>query len=211
MKICKNCGAEIQDGAAFCTHCGTKVEEQKVESEKTEQTAQSAEAEQTSGQKQTDGQNVGAQNVNYGQNQNYGQTPNYGQSQNYGQQGGYQQNYAPYDPYDHTAEFTAKDISDNKVIAMLVYLMGTVGIIIALLASKESPYVAFHIRQSLKFTVVEILGGIITLLLCWTIIVPIAYGIFMCVLWVCKIIAFFSICKGNAKEPYVVRSFNFLK
>ena len=31
MKICKNCGAEIQDGAAFCTRCGTKVEEQKVE------------------------------------------------------------------------------------------------------------------------------------------------------------------------------------
>lgn len=31
MKICKNCGAEIQDGAAFCTHCGTKVEEQRVE------------------------------------------------------------------------------------------------------------------------------------------------------------------------------------
>ncbi|RGY79518.1 zinc-ribbon domain-containing protein [Dorea sp. AM58-8] len=24
MKICKNCGAEIQDGAAFCTHCVQK-------------------------------------------------------------------------------------------------------------------------------------------------------------------------------------------
>lgn len=34
MKICKNCGAEIQDGAAFCTRCGTKVEE--AESGRTE-------------------------------------------------------------------------------------------------------------------------------------------------------------------------------
>ena len=72
MKICKNCGAEIQDGAAFCTHCGTKVEEQKVEEqrvepEKTEQTAQPVEPEQTSGQSQAEGQNAGAQNVNYGQ------------------------------------------------------------------------------------------------------------------------------------------------
>ena len=55
MKICKNCGAEIQDGAAFCTHCGTKVEEQRVEEqrvepEKTEQAAQPVEPEQTSGQ-----------------------------------------------------------------------------------------------------------------------------------------------------------------
>ena len=200
MKICKNCGAEIQDGAAFCTHCGTKVEEQKVEEqrvepEKTEQTAQPVEPEQTSGQSQAEGQNAGAQNVNYGQN------PNYGQSQNYG----------PYDPYDHTSEFTAKDISDNKVIAMLVYLMGTIGIIVALLASKDSPYLSFHVRQALKFTVLEVLTGIITLLLFWTFIVPIAAGIFGIVLFVCKIIAFFSICKGNAKEPYVVRSFNFLK
>lgn len=205
MKICKNCGAEIQDGAAFCTHCGTKVEEQRVEPEKTEQAAQPVEPEQTSGQSQAGSQNAGAQNVNYGQN------PNYGQSQNYGQQGGYQPNYTPYDPYDHTSEFTAKDISDNKVIAMLVYLMGTIGIIVALLASKDSPYLSFHVRQALKFTVLEVLTGIITLLLIWTFIVPIAAGIFGIVLFVCKIIAFFSICKGNAKEPYVVRSFNFLK
>lgn len=215
MKICKNCGAEIQDGAAFCTHCGAKVEEQKVEEqkveeqrvepEKTEQTAQPVEPEQTSGQSQAEGQNAGAQNVNYGQN------PNYGQSQNYGQQGGYQPNYTPYDPYDHTSEFTTKDISDNKVIAMLVYLMGTVGIIVALLASKDSPYLSFHVRQALKFTVLDVLTGIIILLLFWTIIVPIAAGIFEMVLLVCKIIAFFSICKGNAKEPYVVRNFNFLK
>lgn len=205
MKICKNCGAEIQDGAAFCTHCGTKVEEQRVEPEKTEQAAQPVEPEQTSGQSQAESQNAGAQNVNYGQN------PNYGQSQSYGQQGGYQPNYTPYDPYDHTSEFTAKDISDNKVIAMLVYLMGTIGIIVALLASKDSPYLSFHVRQALKFTVLEVLTGIITLLLFWTFIVPIAAGIFGIVLYVCKIIAFFSICKGNAKEPYVVRSFNFLK
>lgn len=182
-----------------------RVEEQRVEPEKTEQAAQPVEPEQTSGQSQAESQNAGAQNVNYGQN------PNYGQSQNYGQQGGYQPNYTPYDPYDHTSEFTAKDISDNKVIAMLVYLMGTIGIIVALLASKDSPYLSFHVRQALKFTVLEVLTGIITLLLFWTFIVPIAAGIFGIVLYVCKIIAFFSICKGNAKEPYVVRSFNFLK
>ena len=35
-----------------------------------------------------------------------------------------QQAFVPaYDPYDHTAEFDPKDISDNKVFAMLCYLM----------------------------------------------------------------------------------------
>ena len=34
-----------------------------------------------------------------------------------------QQAFVPaYDPYDHTAEFDPKDISDNKVFAMLCYL-----------------------------------------------------------------------------------------
>lgn len=45
------------------------------------------------------------------------------------------------DPYDHTAEFDPQDISDNKVFAMLGYLLGTVGIIIALFGK---PQVAFH-------------------------------------------------------------------
>ena len=55
-----------------------------------------------------------------------------------------------------------------------------------------SPYAAFHVRQSLKFTVVETLAGLICILLAWTVIVPIAVGIFMVVLFVCKIICFFS-------------------
>ena len=72
------------------------------------------------------------------------------------------------DPYDHTAEFDPQDISENKVYCMLAYLMGVIGIIIALLAGKDSPYVKFHIRQAIKLSVADILlllcGGI----LCWT-------------------------------------------
>lgn len=121
-------------------------------------------------------------------------------------------NVAPaQDPYDHTSEFDAKDISENKVISMLVYLMGAVGIVIALLASHSSPYAAFHVRQALKFTVVNILMAICTVLLCWTFIVPIAYLIMLVVLWVIKIICFFQICAGKAKEPAIIRSLGFLK
>lgn len=121
-------------------------------------------------------------------------------------------NYAPaYDPYDHTAEFTAKDISDNKVISMLVYLMGPIGIIIALLASSSSPYAAFHVRQALKFVVVQTLVAIATALLFWTVIVPIIAGIFCVVLLVLQIICFFQICQGKAKEPVIIRDLGFLK
>lgn len=118
---------------------------------------------------------------------------------------------APVDPYDHTAEFDAKDISDNKVISMLIYLMGAVGIIIALLASNSSNYVSFHVRQSLKILVVEILGGICAALLCWTFIVPIAYAVLVIALIVVRIMCFFQICSGKAKEPAIIRKLDFLK
>lgn len=121
---------------------------------------------------------------------------------------GYQ---ASFDPYNHTAQFDAKDISDNKVFAMLPYLLGTIGIIIALLASSTSQYVRFHIRQALKFTVCSILGGICALVLCWTFIVPIAYVILQLVFFVLKIICFFQICGGKAKEPVIIRDLGFLK
>lgn len=131
------------------------------------------------------------------------------------QQNNYQMpnvNYIPsYDPYDHTAEFDEKDISENKVISMLVYLMGVIGVVIALLASNTSPYAAFHVRQALKFTVVEILSSICTLLLLWTVIVPFAYGILMIILTVVKFICFFQICSGKAKEPFIIRNLKFLR
>lgn len=115
------------------------------------------------------------------------------------------------DPYDHTAEFDAQDISDNKVLCMLVYLMGAIGIIYALLAGKDSKYVAFHVRQALKFSVVTILLGLVAAILCWTIIVPIAVGICIVIIFVLKIICFFQICSGKAKEPAIIRSLGFLR
>lgn len=149
--------------------------------------------------------NCGTQFATNAQPNPYQQAPNYNQPP-YG--------YAPpapaYDPYDHTAEFDAKDISDNKVISMLVYLMGPIGILIALLASSNSAYAGFHVRQALKFTVIEILSSIIAVVLCWTFIVPIAYVIFAIALTVIKFICFFQICSGKAKEPAIIRSFKFL-
>ena len=91
------------------------------------------------------------------------------------------------------------------------YFKDNIGIIIALLASKESPYVAFHLRQGLKFLAVEVLVGIVSAVLFFTLIVPIAGGIFLIVLWEIKIICFFQICSGKAKEPAIIRSLGFLK
>lgn len=116
-----------------------------------------------------------------------------------------------YDPYDHTAEFNPRDVSDNKVIAMTVYLMGAIGVLIALLASQSSPYVMFHVRQSLKIMVVQMLMTVIMVILFWTIIVPVAYAIASVVLAVINIICFFQVCSGKAKEPAIINKLGFLR
>lgn len=113
-----------------------------------------------------------------------------------------------YDPFDHTAEFEPQDISDNKCFAMLVYIMSIVGIIIALLASKDSPYIKFHIRQAIKLEVCTILSAVLCVVpfLGW-----IAFGVCNAIILVLKIIAFFQVCGGKAKEPAIVRGLKFLK
>ena len=116
-----------------------------------------------------------------------------------------------FDPTDHTSEFDPRDISENKVVAMLPYLLDILGLIVAAMLAGSSAYVSFHIRQSLKLTVCTSLLGIAALLLAWTIIVPIIAAIASVILFVIRIICFVQICKGQAKEPAIVKNFSFLK
>ena len=113
-----------------------------------------------------------------------------------------------YDPYDHTLEFDAQDVSNNKPFAMVVYLMSLIGIIIALLASKDSDYVKFHLRQAIKFEICVILSAFLCIIpfLGWF-----AFAVCNAIIAVLKIIAFFQVCGGKAKEPAIVRSLKFLK
>lgn len=114
-----------------------------------------------------------------------------------------------FDPTDHTAEYDPKDISDNKVFAMLPYIMSMIGVVIALLAAQSSPYTMFHVRQGLKIQVVSIIVTIIGAII--PIIGWIAIAICGIIILVVEIICFINVCKGKAKEAPIVSSFGFLK
>ena len=121
--------------------------------------------------------------------------------------------YAPpmVDPTDHTAEFDANDVAENKLFAMLGYLFGFIGIAVALLAKKDSAYVDFHIKQALKICILNGLLALAAGVLVWTFIVPFAVIIATTVLEVISVICFFDVCKGKAKEPAIVCKISFLK
>ncbi len=147
-------------------------------------------------------------NQQYYQNPN----PNPNQQQGYAPNGGYQQPYAPkYNPNDRTAEFDSKDISDNKVWALLPHIAGILGILVAKICAPTSGFVDFHARQSMKFFVANWALGLVIAVLCWTIIVPIVGVIAMGVLGVVQIITLVQACMGKAVEPVIIRSLPFLK
>lgn len=119
----------------------------------------------------------------------------------------------PVDPTDHTSEFSAKEVSDNKLFALLIYVFDLVGVVIALLASinNKSDYLKFHIKQGLKFTITEVVIAVISAVLCWTCIVPVAAGVCYIILLIAKIICFCKTASNKSCEPIIISSLGFLK
>ena len=125
----------------------------------------------------------------------------------------------PYmNPYDHTKDFDTADISENKVVSMLIYLLGPVGIIIALLSATDSAYTRFHVKEAMKLTVTEVLA--VTVLaamsfVLWSIrlrafmffVIALAALLLAMIHFVC----FILVCMGKAKEVPFVRLLPFLK
>lgn len=111
-------------------------------------------------------------------------------------------------PGDHTAQFSAQDISENKCYAVLCYLFGIIGIIAAAICAKESPYVKFHMAWALRLVIATGLAGIATIV---PIIGWIAGPICVLICTILQIIATFQVFGNKAKEPAIIRNLNFLK
>lgn len=148
------------------------------------------------------GANFGTQqNANTGGNAT--QNPN--AQQQYNQQ--YNQAYR-FDPWDHTAEFAAQDIADNKLFAMLCYMGAALVAILALLYSPGSPYIRFHVRQSIRISIAFVLAGLLNII---PILGTIAAFIIWAILTVVSIICFINTASGKSIEAPIIRSINFLK
>lgn len=188
MKVCPNCHNAVDDNITFCPNCGANVGAQQPQRPQQPQQPQRPQ-------------------------QQYQQPQQQYAQQQYQQQ--YQQQRPQYanvpDPYDHTSQFTAEDVSANKLLAMLVYVLGAVGIVIALLAGKDSAFAKFHARQGMKIVLLETICTLATTFLVWTFIVPLAGAVCTVILLVVRIICFCQVCSGKSVEPPIVRSFTFLK
>jgi len=103
---------------------------------------------------------------------------------------------------DENVVYSAEDIEENKVIALLSYL--GILVLVPLLAKKESPYAQFHAKQGLVLLIAWIAIGIITVIpiIGW-IIGPIA----SIVLLIFSIIGIINALGGQTKELPLIGQF----
>lgn len=101
---------------------------------------------------------------------------------------------------------------------MAAYLLGPIGIIIALLIARDSAYTAFHVRQALKLTICSVVLELMAAVLALFGMIPFVGIIFklvlaiLCVIWlgilVLRLIAIAQVCDGEAREPAVIGKMN---
>ena len=111
---------------------------------------------------------------------------------------------------DSTAEFTAEDIENNKILSLFAYL--GILFLIPLLAAKDSKYARFHANQGIVLFVVDlalgIVGGIIGLIPILGALVVAACGIVILVL---AIIGIVNAVTGKAKQLPIIGGIKVLK
>ncbi len=112
--------------------------------------------------------------------------------------------------WDKTDYFTADDIENYRVVCALTYLAGIFGIIVALLTDRESQYLAFHIKESLKITVCAAFLSMGALLFSWTVIVPFVCMAGLFVLAAVSIISAVWALQGKSVHAVIIRNLTIL-
>jgi uncharacterized membrane protein len=115
---------------------------------------------------------------------------------------------------DHTDEFSAEDVAENKLIVVLAYLMPlTLGAIICTWFGKigDSAYLKFHSREILKLAIVSIVLTTICAVTSFLVIPAIVLGVVSVLVIVLRVIGVVQALKGQSKELPILDSLSFLK
>ncbi len=180
MAFCSKCGTQLNEGQKFCPSCGAPVEAPvKEQTEAREQQAQPAD---TAAKNDFTAKIAGLNNT-----------------------------------ADTTSEYDAQDIQNNKAMAILAYLSWLV--LIPLFAAKESKFARFHCNQGLVLAITEIIYVIayeilsaVILAISWRLVFLVSIiGIVGIVFAVVSIIGIVNAANGKAKELPIIGKIKILK
>lgn len=122
---------------------------------------------------------------------------------------------------DTTSEFDSKDISDNKVFAILAYLSWLV--LIPIFAAKDSKFACFHANQGIVLCIVETIWWIVSLIvtailtaLLWRVwglrlLINFIFGLVNVLFLVLTILGIINAAQGKAKILPIIGKIKILK
>lgn len=112
------------------------------------------------------------------------------------------------DQYDHTAEFSAEDVSENKLLAAVIYVQAYSVLLLHLLhRAQESLSILISISsRDLNHLLLMFFLGVIGVVLSWTCIFAIAAAVCEVIVLVCNYICLFKSLANKSIEIPVIRS-----
>ena len=118
-----------------------------------------------------------------------------------------------FDTPDHTAEFEAQDIQDNKVMGILAYI-GLL-VLVPIFAAKNSKYARFHANQGLVLlicaAIVLTVLGILTVIPYVGIVFKILESLASLAVTGLAVFGIVNVARGKAKELPLIGKFKILK
>ena len=215
MAFCGNCGMKVTDGTKFCPGCGTKLPEVQAAAPVEAPVAAPAEAQAAPAEAQAAAP-AEAQAAAPAEAQTavpapaQAAAPVQGQSQPAQQTDFASKLQALNNTADTTADYTAEDIEQNKVMALLGYL--GILFLVPLFAAPNSKFARYHANQGLVLSLAAVAFGIVYTILV-TVLLTISWRLsfltsILGLLWlaypVLGIIGIINALNGKAKElPFI--------
>lgn len=199
MAFCGNCGKSITEGTKFCPGCGTKLPEVEAavpvaESPAAETPVTVAPAQEATPVQQAPVQSQPAQQTDFmSKIQSINNTA------------------------DTTADYTAEDIEQNKVMALLAYL-GLL-FLVPMFAAPNSKYARYHANQGLVLSLAAVAFGIVYVILVF-LLLAISWRLtfltsILGLLWIAypvlAVIGIINALNGKAKELPLIGKIKILK
>lgn len=200
MAFCGNCGKSITEGTKFCPGCGTKLPEVEAAVPVAETPAApatetpAASAQEATPVQQTPVQSQPAQQTDFvSKIQSINNTA------------------------DTTADYTAEDIEQNKVMALLAYL-GLL-FLVPMFAAPNSKYARYHANQGLVLSLAAVAFGIVYVILVF-LLLAISWRLtfltsILGLLWIAypvlAVIGIINALNGKAKELPLIGKIKILK
>ena len=192
MAFCENCGSPLEENLKFCPNCGTKLE-----------AAPAAPVEEPFAEPAPAAPEVPVEEPAAAVPPVQEKIENVFRQVN--------------DTADTSGAYSAQQVSDGKVMAVLSYF--GILVLIPIFAAKDKPFARFHANQGLVLLIVDILWGIINRIL-GAILggIPVLGGIWGVVsflvglaIFVLAILGIINAAKGRTKELPFIGAFRILK